>query len=81
MKIIHPSAIHVQRRGVSRMPRLKEALELVLGALGTLNRSSGVRTFNTEMDGRPVALALIENAKFEKDAEGFTTLSETAFTN
>jgi len=49
----------------------------VLGALGTLTRSSGVRTINTEMNGQPVALALIEGAQFGEDANGNTTLEET----
>lgn len=72
-----PSAIQVQRRGASRLPHPSEALALVLGALGTLNRSSGVKTINTELDGQPVALALIENAKFGEDNNGNTTLKET----
>jgi len=48
----------------------------VLGALGTLNRSSGVRTINTEMNGQPIALAMIEGAQFGEDTEGNTTLDE-----
>jgi len=51
-------------------------LALVLGALGTLNRSSGVRTVNTEVNGQLVALALIEGAQFGEDTEGNTTLNE-----
>ena len=47
---------------------------MVLGALGTLNRSSGVQTVNTEMNGKPIALALIEDAQFGEDTEGNTTL-------
>ncbi len=47
---------------------------MVLGSLGTLNRSSGVRTLNAEMNGKPVALALIEGAQFGEDDEGNTTL-------
>ena len=47
---------------------------MVLGALGTLNRSSGVQTLNTEMNGKPIALASIEDAQFGEDAEGNTTL-------
>jgi hypothetical protein len=54
---------------------LQEALALALGALGTLNRSSGVRTMNTEVNGRPVALAVLEDARFGTDANGFTTLT------
>jgi len=75
-RIVRPGAIQVQRRGVSRLPYLSEALSLVLGALGTLNRSSGVRTINTEMNGQPVALAMIEGALFGEDTEGNTTLDE-----
>ena len=48
----------------------------MLGALGTLNRSSGVRTINTEMNGQPIALAMIEGARFGEDTEGNTTLDE-----
>ncbi len=47
---------------------------MVLGSLGTLNRSSGVRTLNVQMNGRPVALAMIEDAQFGEDNEGNTTL-------
>jgi hypothetical protein len=75
--LVRPGAIQVQRRGVSRLPYLSEALALVLGALGTLTRSSGVRTINTEMNGQPIALALIEGAQFGEDVNGNTTLEET----
>lgn len=51
---------------------------MVLGALGTLNRSSGVQTVNTELNGKSVALALIEGAQFGEDAEGNTTLITTS---
>ena len=47
---------------------------MVLGSLGTLNRSSGVRTLNVELNGQPIALALIEGALFGEDNEGNTTL-------
>ena len=47
---------------------------MVLGSLGTLNRSSGVRTLNAELNGQPIALALIEGALFGEDNEGNTTL-------
>jgi hypothetical protein len=69
-----PNPIQVQRRGDRRLPNPREALAMVLGALGTLNRSSGVQTLNTEMNGKPMALALIEGAQFGEDAEGNTTL-------
>lgn len=48
----------------------------MLGALGTLNRSSGVRAINTKMNGQPIALAMIEGAQFGEDKEGNTTLDE-----
>ena len=70
-----PSAIQVQRRNGKRLPRPHEALALVLGALGTLHRSSGVRTMNTEINGKSIALALIEDAQFGEDFEGNTTLN------
>ena len=71
-----PNAIQVQRRGARRLPNLREALAMVLGSLGTLSRSSGVRTLNTELNGKPVALAFIEGARFGEDNEGNTTLNE-----
>ena len=61
------------------MPNPREALAMVLGALGTLNRSSGVQTLNTEMNGKFIALALIENAQFGEDIEGNTTLDSIPF--
>jgi len=73
-----PNAIQVQRRGARRLPNPREALAMVLGALGTLNRSSGVQTLNTEVNGKPVALAMIEGAQFGEDTEGNTTLNEIA---
>ncbi len=75
MEISRPAAIQVGRRGVSRLPTLQEALALALGALGTLNHSSGVRTMNTEINGQPVALAVLENVTFGTDENGFTTLT------
>ena len=68
------NVIQVQRRRASRLPSSREALALVLGALATLNRSSGVKTINTEVNGKPVALAMIEGAQFGEDTEGNTTL-------
>jgi len=68
------NVIQVQRRRASRLPSAREALALVLGALATLNRSSGVKTINMEVHGKPVAMALIEGAQFGEDTEGNTTL-------
>jgi len=75
-RLIIPGAIQVTKRGARRLPHRSEALALALGALGSVNRHAGVRTLNLIMDGKPVALALIENASFGRDTEGNTTLSE-----
>ena len=71
-----PSAIQITKRGVYRPPSLHEAFSMTLGALATLGRSSGVRTVNAELDGHPVALAVIEDAQFGEDSNGNTTLKE-----
>jgi hypothetical protein len=49
---------------------------MVVGALNTLHRASGdrVRTMNAEINGKKVAVAFIENAKFDEDSTGSTTL-------
>jgi hypothetical protein len=73
--IIRPAAIQISRQGKARAPSLREALALALGALGTLGRSSGVKTLNTEINGLPVAMALIEGARFDRDENGHTTLA------
>ena len=52
----------------------EEAMANTLGALGTLTRTSGVKAINTEIDGQPVAVALIEGARFGEDSEGNTLL-------
>jgi hypothetical protein len=53
-------------------------MSLALGALGTLARAreTGVKTMNAEVDGKAVALAIIENARFDRDPQGYTTLEE-----
>lgn len=61
---------------MQRLPRLSEALSLALGALATLGRLSGVRTTNAEVNGQTVGIAILDGARFEKDANGFTVLSE-----
>ena len=72
---MHPVAIQAQKQGKFRALNLMESMALALGALGTLARSSGVRTINTKINGKPVALAIIEDARFGTDPNGFTTLS------
>ena len=64
------------KRGARRLPHRSEALALALGALGSVNRYAGVKTLNLIMNGKPIALALIENASFGRDTEGNTTLNE-----
>jgi len=66
----------VTKRGARRFPHRSEALALALGALGSVNRYAGVKTLNLIMNGKPIALALIENASFGRDTEGNTTLNE-----
>lgn len=56
------------------MANLGEAFAMVRGALGTLNRMSGVKILNGQLDGRPIALAIIEEAQFGEDDQGNTTL-------
>lgn len=69
-----PGTIQIQKKGGRRPPRPHEALALVLGALGTLNRLSGVQTMNAEMNGETIAMALIPGAQFGEDVDGNTTL-------
>ena len=69
------SAIKVAGRGTSRPARNPEAANLLIGALATVALNSGVRTLNlTTPSGRPLALAIIENARFG-EKYGKTTLS------
>jgi hypothetical protein len=71
---VAPGAIQIAKRGARRLPQSREALALTLGALGSVNRYAGVRTVNLHVDGRAIALALIEDASFGQDADGNTTL-------
>ena len=74
-RIVAPGAIQLKKRGATRLPHTAEAMALLVGALGAVNRWAGVRTLNLEVDGKPVALALIESARFGQDEAGITTLS------
>ena len=68
-------AIQVAGRGTARQARSKEAAALLIGALATVAESSGVSTLNTtNSNGQPLALAIIENARFG-EVDGETTLS------
>ena len=71
-----PTLIEVRGRRSNRPLKLGEALQTVLGSLGTLaSRTSGVKAINGEIDGQPVALAVIEGASFGEDDDGNTTLN------
>ena len=53
----------------------KLSMALLIGALGAVDRWSGVKIVNLEHDGEPLAMALIERACFGQDTQGNTTLS------
>ncbi len=73
-RIVASGAIQLVKRSAARPPHSVEAMALTVSALGTLNRHTGVRTLNLDLDGKPVALAIIEDATFEHDTEGNTVL-------
>ncbi len=75
-RIVIPEVIQVQKRGVRRRSSFRECLSMALGALGMLDRSSGVLALNAEFNGRSTALVLIENVKFVRDMDGYTVLKE-----
>jgi hypothetical protein len=68
-----PLPLAIRTRGEKRTRRVKrhEALQAVLGALGT---ASHVKALNRTIDHIPVAIALIPHAKFGEDQDGNTTL-------
>jgi len=70
-------AIQLGKRSAARLPLPAEAMALTISALGALNRHTGVRTLNLDLDGKPIALAIIEDAVFEHDAEGNTVLENS----
>jgi hypothetical protein len=73
-QIVASGAIQLVKRSAARLPHSAEAMALTISALGALNRHTGVRTLNLDLDGRPVALAIIEDAVFDRDVEGNTVL-------
>jgi len=73
-RIVSPGAIQVVKRSATRLPHSAEALALTVSALGALNRHTGVHTLNLDLDGKPVALAIIQDATFEQDNQGVTEL-------
>lgn len=70
------SAIQVTRQGASRLPNQQEARALALGALWTLEQTAGgIRLANgNDESGVPLALVVIENARFDRDSRGYSTL-------
>lgn len=70
-------AIQLVKRSAARLPLPAEAMALTISALGALNRHTGVRTLNLDLNGKPIALAIIEDAVFEHDAEGNTVLENS----
>lgn len=73
-RITVPGAIQVVKRSASRLPHSAEAMALTVSALGALDRHTGVQTLNLDLDGSPVALAIIKNATFSQDDQGATEL-------
>ena len=75
MPLHAPLPLAIRTRGEKRTRRVKrhEALQAVLGALGT---ASHVKALNRTIDHIPVAIALIPNARFSRDPDGNTTLEE-----
>ena len=69
-----PGVLQIAKRCAKRLPRPAEAMALVIAALGAADRITGVRTLNTEIDGRTLAVAFIEEARFTEDEEGYTVL-------
>ena len=49
-------------------------MALTVSALGALDRHTGVQTLNLDLDGTPVALAIIKDATFAQDDQGVTEL-------
>jgi len=73
-QIVASGAIQLVKRSAARLPHSAEAMALTVSALGALNRHTGVHTLNLDLDGQPVALAIIQNATFDQDDQGITEL-------
>ena len=76
-KIVTSGAIQLVKRSAARLPHSAEAMALTISALGALNRHTGVRTLNLDLDGKPVAVAIIDGAAFDHDVEGNTVLENS----
>ena len=73
-QIVASGAIQLVKRSATRLPHSAEAMALTVSALSALNRHTGVHTLNLDLDGKPVALAIIQDATFEQDDQGVTEL-------
>jgi hypothetical protein len=74
--IVSTSPIQAKKAGRSRALTDRESLSLVLGALGTLGRTRGVKAANAELNGVSVAVVVIEHARFGAEEEQITALSD-----
>lgn len=73
-QIVASGAIQLVKRSAARLPHSAEAMALTVSALGALNRHTGVRTMNLNLNGKSVALAIIEDATFAENTDGGTVL-------
>ena len=73
-RIVASGAIQLVKRSAARLPHSAEAMALTVSALGALDRHTGVQTLNLDLDGSPVALAIIKDATFSQDDQGVTEL-------
>lgn len=73
---INAPAINVGRRGTSRPPQEDETLSLILGAIATYGRLAKVTVGNIFQNGKKTAIAIFEDAHFDKDIDGETQLKK-----
>ena len=64
-------------RGDSRPQREREAVSLLLQALGAFNRRANVLIMNIQVRGQPAALTIIPGAIFARDKAGKTILEKS----
>jgi hypothetical protein len=71
------NADSIQARQANGSPRPlheREAIRLLLQALGAFNRQASVHVLNTNIQGQPAALTIIPGIVFEPDDNGKTTI-------
>jgi hypothetical protein len=74
--IVSTTPIQAKKAGRSRALTDRESLSLVLGALGTLGRTRGVKAANAEVDGVSMAVVVIEHARFGAEQEQIIALAD-----